>query len=52
MIILQLEAQGKLNIDDPITKYLPQYPQWQDVTIRELLNHTSGIFNYTEYRDI
>jgi D-alanyl-D-alanine carboxypeptidase len=48
MIILQLEAQGKLNIDDPITNYLPQYPQWQNVTIRELLNHTSGIFNYTE----
>ncbi len=48
MIILQLEAQGKLNIDDPITKYLPQYPQWHDVTIRELLNHTSGIFNYTD----
>lgn len=47
-IILQLEAEGKLNIDDPITNYLPQYPQWKNVTIRELLNHTSGIFNYTE----
>ena len=48
MIILQLEAEGKLSLDDPITDYLPQYPQWQNVTIRELLNHTSGIFNYTE----
>jgi D-alanyl-D-alanine carboxypeptidase len=47
-IILQLESEGKLNIDDPITKYLPQYPQWQNITIRQLLNHTSGIFNYTE----
>jgi D-alanyl-D-alanine carboxypeptidase len=46
-IILDLEAKGKLNINDPITKYLPQYPQWKSVTIRELLNHTSGIFNYT-----
>lgn len=47
-IILQLEAEKKLDIDDPITKYLPQYPRWRNVTIRELLNHTSGIFNYTE----
>lgn len=47
-IILKLEAEGKLNINDPITKYLPQYPWWRYVTIRQLLNHTSGIFNYTE----
>ena len=47
-IILQLEAEGKLNINDPITKYLPQYTRWRNVTIRQLLNHTSGIFNYTD----
>lgn len=47
-LILQLEAEGKLNINDPITKYLPQYPRWHNVTIRQLLNHTSGIYNYTE----
>src|SRR4051812_17015600 len=47
-IILKLEADGKLNINDPITKYLPQYPQWGNISIRQLLNHTSGIFNYTE----
>lgn len=47
-IILKLEAEGKLNINDPITRYLPEYPRWQNVTIRQLLNHTSGIFNYTE----
>lgn len=47
-IILQLEAEGKLNINDPITKYLPQYSRWQNVTIRQLLDHTSGIYNYTE----
>jgi D-alanyl-D-alanine carboxypeptidase len=47
MIILKLEAEGKLNINDPITRYLPQYPQWNTVTIRQLLNHTSGIPNYT-----
>lgn len=47
-VVLQLESQGKLNINDPITKYLPQYARWHNVTIRQLLNHTSGIFNYTE----
>jgi D-alanyl-D-alanine carboxypeptidase len=47
-IILKLEAEGKLNINDPITRYLPQYSRWHTVTIRQLLNHTSGIFNYTE----
>lgn len=48
MIILTLEAEGKLNINDPITDYLPQYPRWRNVTIKQLLNHTSGIFNYTD----
>jgi D-alanyl-D-alanine carboxypeptidase len=47
MIILKLESEGKLNINDPITRYLPQYPHWNNVTIRQLLNHTSGIPNYT-----
>lgn len=48
MIILQLAAQGKIHLDDPIIRYLPQYPKWNRVTIRELLNHTSGIFDYTK----
>lgn len=47
-IILKLESEGRLNIDDPITYYLPQYTRWRNVTIRQLLNHTSGIYNYTE----
>jgi D-alanyl-D-alanine carboxypeptidase len=48
MMILQLEAQDKIYLDDSITKYLPQYPKWQNITIRELLNHTSGIVDYTK----
>lgn len=46
-VILKLEAQHKLNINDSITKYLPQYPKWKSIKIRNLLNHTSGIYNYT-----
>ncbi|MBA2652443.1 MAG: beta-lactamase family protein [Tatlockia sp.] len=46
-IMLQLEAEGKLIINDPIGKWLPQYPMWKDVTIKHLLNMSSGIPNYT-----
>jgi len=45
-IVLQLEAAGKLSIDDPLGKFLPQYPAWKDITIRRLLDMTSGIPSY------
>jgi len=42
-IVLRLAEQERLSLDDPITKYLPDYPvQGRAVTIRHLLNHTSG----------
>jgi len=46
--LLMLEEQGKLSLDDPIIKYLPDYPtHGHEITIRHLLTHTSGIFSYT-----
>jgi D-alanyl-D-alanine carboxypeptidase len=45
--IMRLVEQGRIALTDPLTKYLPEYQQWKAVTIRELLNHTSGIHSYT-----
>jgi CubicO group peptidase (beta-lactamase class C family) len=47
--ILLLAEQGKLSLDDELTKYLPNYPtHGQRLTIRRLMDHTSGIRGYTE----
>ena len=45
--ILQLAEQGKLSLDDPISKYYDAPPAWSEVTIKHLLTHTSGIPSYT-----
>ncbi len=46
--IMQLVEQGKIGLDDEMTKYLPDYPtQGNRVTVRHLLTHTSGIKSYT-----
>ena len=36
-------ADGTIGIDDPLSKYLPTFPNAAHITLRELLNHTSGI---------
>jgi D-alanyl-D-alanine carboxypeptidase len=44
--VLQLEAQGRLSIDAPIGRYLPQYPAYAKLTLRQLLSMTGGIDSY------
>lgn len=46
--ILTLAEQGKLHVDDKVSKYFPGYPKGDSITIHMLLNHTYGIYNYLE----
>lgn len=46
--VLLLAEQGKLNVDDRLSLYLPHFPRANEVTLRDLLDHTSGIHNFTE----
>ncbi|RXM52573.1 MULTISPECIES: serine hydrolase domain-containing protein [unclassified Chryseobacterium] len=44
--LLQLQEQGKLKIEDHISKYIPELPQWaHEVTIKDILQYTSGLPN-------
>lgn len=51
MLILQLVAEGKLDLQTPISTYLPEYPKTSGdiITSHHLLTHTSGIPNYTAF---
>ncbi len=50
--ILQLMEQGKLSLQDEITRFIPDYPtQGHRITVEHLLTHTSGIVNYSAIRD-
>ena len=47
-IMLQLVAEGKVSLDDRLSKFLPDYPKpGADATIAQLLNHTVGVQSYT-----
>lgn len=46
--ILRLAESGKLKLDDPVSKHYADAPAaWEKITVRHLLNHTSGIKSYT-----
>ncbi len=46
-IVAELHVEGVLSLDDPLSKWLPTYPNVDSTaTIRQCLNHTTGIFDY------
>jgi CubicO group peptidase (beta-lactamase class C family) len=45
--VMMLVEEGKIGLDDPLTKYFASAPpSWKDVTVRELLSHTAGFGDY------
>jgi D-alanyl-D-alanine carboxypeptidase len=53
MAVMMLAAEGRLGYDDSIRKFFPDAPEaWQAITIRRLLNHTSGLGGYFESQDL
>ena len=48
LAIMQFVEQGKIDVDDPISKYLPDcpIPEKNKITIHQLLTHTSGLYDY------
>ena len=46
--ILKLQEEGKLSVNDKLSKYIPDFPRGDEVTLRHLLTHTSGIHNYND----
>ena len=51
MAIVVLKENGKLNYDDKMSKYIPELSNYDNVTVRHLLNHTSGLPDYFEIMD-
>ena len=61
LAVMQLVDEGKLELDAPVTKYLPDFKmndeRYKDITVRMLMNHTSGIpmglsINHSLYEDV
>jgi D-alanyl-D-alanine carboxypeptidase len=48
-VIMQLVAEGRMTLDDPLANWLPDYPRAKRITLRMLLTHSSGVFNYFEH---
>ena len=51
-VILQLAQEGKLSLDDAVSKYVPGVPNGDHITIAELLEMRSGLYNYTDGPEI
>src|SRR5436853_244503 len=50
-VIVLLAQEGKLRLDDPVSKYVPDVPNGDNITITELLNMRSGLYTYDDDPD-
>lgn len=51
--VMMLVEEGKVSLEDPLTKYFPEAPvAWKQVTVRELLSHTGGFTDYPKDFDM
>src|SRR4030095_16638476 len=51
-VILQLAQEGKLRFSDPVSKYVPGVPNGDNITIAQLLEMRSGLYNYTNAPEV
>ena len=51
-VIVQLAQEGKLSLGDPVSKHVPGVPNGDNITIAELLDMRSGLYNYTDAPEI
>ena len=47
-VVMQLVEEGKLDLADPLADYLPGFPRAERITLGQLLDHTSGVPDYTQ----
>jgi D-alanyl-D-alanine carboxypeptidase len=51
-VALQLADEGKLSLDDPLEKYFPNVPNSKNITVRMLGDMSSGLYNYSEAKEV
>jgi D-alanyl-D-alanine carboxypeptidase len=49
--VMELKEDGDLSIDDPLSDWLPSFPNAQNITLAQLMSHTSGLFDYFQHAD-
>ena len=47
-LAVALAREGRLSLDDRLSRWVPDFPNARNITLRQLLNHTSGLFNVDE----
>src|ERR1700720_4528374 len=51
-VIVQLAQEGRLSLSDPVSKYVRNVPNGDNITIAELLDMRSGLYNYTNASEV